>query len=124
MSIEDIWDLYEHFREFIHTFELAIVDHQLNIKFMSWNYELIDADLDQDETSYKTQMEHFEKCLELYIRDVIHSNLIQQCHLTKYNMEFRNEFILDEKKIFQKEQIDGVPLVSVTSTKYYQVVHN
>jgi hypothetical protein len=121
MVLEEVWALYEHFREFIHTFELSIVDHELQLKFMIWNYELIDADLDQDETSYTTQMHNFEKCLELYIRELIHHDTIKQCHLTKYHMEFRHEFKLDEKKVFKKEQVDGKILVSATTTKYYDL---
>lgn len=119
MGIDDVWDLYEHFRDFIHTFELSICQDELNLKFMSWNYELIDADLDQDEESYKKQMANFENCLELYIRELVASDTLNVCNITKYRMEFRSEFVLEQRKVFRKEIVNGDAMISVTSTKYY-----
>lgn len=94
-SLGHINELYEHYKDYIHSFELTIEGRALAIKYTPWAYDLIDADLDFDEAYYLNMISGFDRFIHSYAQELIKNADFDQLTVNKKSMIFRNDCIED-----------------------------
>jgi len=100
--MDEILQLYEHFKEFVYTFEMVLDNNynELHIKYGWWQYDLLDVDLDWDEEYYDHMMQHFNGMLISCVKNTLKQSQVTKATLSKYHMIFRNIEELEYKKHF------------------------
>ena len=100
--MEKLNELYEHFRSYIKEFNLGISSSCCSIQYTPLAYDFIDCDLDFDEEYYERMIVNFDKFVEIYVREMLASNIVTQATIRKNKMIFRHETELDVEKTYSK----------------------
>lgn len=117
MAAEYISGVLHGFKEFIHEKSVLEHDGEITITYTPFSYDLVDADLDFDETYYNEHLvPNFEKLLETEaVSQMLNIGpAIKRIVIHRGNMVFRNHIVQDKKVSFER---DGTT-VRVTRSTY------
>lgn len=115
--MDSLYGLFEGFREYLNEFNINIDTSKIIVRYNPLPYDLIDKDLDFDETYYANLLASFDRILDHEVLDFFKNNIELEIVTIEKNKYITRHDIVMDKLIEYRRKSENEVIISVSEIK-------